>query len=144
MTAFPRLYSDEPCPLDGYQGYSFRVLLNPTGAEKTDWHAGHLGIEGCPDCAKLGTGRGKQGSAEKKYCAACQTARDLLGRAAVAVYGTSHAEGFDFATPEAALASFSQAELPDEFLRWLYALPAALWVARVEDLKKKLPGSSTT
>jgi hypothetical protein len=144
MTPFPRIYSDQPCPLDGYEGYSFRVLLNPTGQEKTDWMQGNLGIEDCDDCAKLGTPRGKQASdapQSKRYCARCQGLRAQLGRATVAVYGTSHAEGFDFSTPESALATFSQDDLPDELLRWLYMLPAALWVARVDDLKKKLPTS---
>lgn len=141
---FPRLYSDEPCPLDGYEGYSFRVLLNPTGAEKNDWALGHPGAEDCVDCAKLGTARGKQGNGGKEYCEPCKTARDRMGRAVVAIYGTSHVEGFDFSTPDAALATFSMVDLPDELLAWLYMLPAALWNARNEEIKKKLPRSSTT
>jgi hypothetical protein len=141
---FPRIYHDIVCPLDGYEGYSFRVLVNPTGAEKTDWALGHLGAEGCADCAKLGTAQGSQRNGGKKYCAACQTARDRLGRAAVAIYGTSHVDGFDFTTPESATATFSMPDLPDEFLAWLYMLPSALWTARSEDVKKKLPSFSTT
>jgi hypothetical protein len=62
-----------------------------------------------------------------------------MGRSAVAIYGTSKVSGFDFATPDSALASFSQADLPDELLAWLYMLPGALWAARSEDVKKKLP-----
>lgn len=136
---FPRIYNDIVCPLDGYEGYSFRVLLNPTGQEKMDWALGHLGTLDCQDCAKLGTNSGKQGNGgSKKYCIACTTARDQLGRAALAIYGTSHVDGFDFSTSAASLASFSMAELPDELLRWLYELPGALWGARTDDLKKKL------
>lgn len=141
---FPRIYTDEPCPLDGYEGYRFRVLANPTGAEKTDWSLGHLGRDGCADCAELGTLTSKQGDATKTYCADCQEGRDRLGRASVAIYGTSHVEGFDFSTPEASLATFSQADIPDELLLWLYMLPQALWAARGEDVKKKLPRSLGT
>jgi len=146
---FPRIYTDQPCPLDGYEGYSFRVLANPTGAEKTDWALGHLGAQGCADCARLGTVRGKGLREPKRYCEACTTARAQLGRSAVAIYGTSRVDGFDFSNPEAALASFSMDDLPDELLAWLYMLPTALWAARSEDVKKKLPpfsptGNSTT
>jgi hypothetical protein len=141
---FPRIYHDIACPLDGYEGYSFRVLVNPTGAEKTDWALGHLGVTDCPDCAKLGTPRGKQGNGDKKHCPACASARDQLGRSAVAIYGTSKAAGFDFATVASALATFSMPDLPDELLAWLYMLPGALWAARSEDVKKKLPSFLTT
>jgi hypothetical protein len=134
----PRIYLDMPCPLDGYEGYTFRVLANPTGAEKNDWAMGHLGADDCAACAKLGTPRGKQGSTIKKYCEGCQAARDRMGRAAVAVYGSSHVEGFDFATPESSLATFSMPDLPDELLLWLYMAPGALWAARAEEIKKKL------
>lgn len=141
---FPRIYQDISCPLDGYEGYSFRVLVNPTGAEKMDWALGTLGARDCPECAKLGTPRGKQGNGGKKYCEACTNARAMLGRSAVAIYGTSKAAGFDFSTPGDALESFSMAELPDELLAWLYMLPGALWSARSEDVKKKLTFSLTT
>lgn len=136
---FPRLYSDEPCPLDGYQGYTFRVLLNPTGQEKTDWIEGNLGIDGCADCATA-----RAAESPSPFCPSCQTARGRFGRATCAIYGTSRTEGFDFSTLEASLASFEQDGLPDELLRWLYMLPAALWVQRNEEIKKKLPTSSTT
>jgi hypothetical protein len=131
---FPRIYQDISCPLDGYEGYSFRVLVNPTGAEKMDWALGSLGATGCTECAA---------PADGDYCPSCQTARDRMGRSAVAIYGTSKAAGFDFATADAALSSFSQADLPDELLAWLYMLPGALWAARSEDVKKKLIFSST-
>jgi len=133
---FPRLYTTEECPIPGYEGFTFRVLLNPTGQEKTDWAFGHLGLENCPECAKL-----QEAGAPKRYCAACAAARAQLGRAAVAVYGTSQVAGLDFSTPEASLASFGMDDLPDELLAWLYLLPAALWATRSDDLKKRLPGS---
>jgi hypothetical protein len=126
---FPRIYTDVACPLDGYEGYTFRVLANPTGAEKTDWAFGSLGDPDCADCK----------ASKRAYCADCTTARDRMGRSASAIYGTSKAAGLDFSTPEASLASFSLAELPDELLAWLYMLPGALWAARSEDVKKKLP-----
>lgn len=141
---FPRIYSDESCPLDGYAGYTFRVLLNPTGAEKMDWAMGHLGIEGCEACARLGTARGKQGSSGKRYCTPCQEARERMGRSASAIFGTSHTDGFDFSTPDTALATFEQPDLPDELLAWLYMLPTSLWAARSESLKKTLSTLLTT
>jgi hypothetical protein len=155
---FPRIYEDASCPLDGYEGYTFRLLCNPTAAEKTDWIMGHLGTDGCADCARSreqGTGDRQQGRKRDSeavpsglspvaYCAACQEARLRLGRGAVAVYGTSHVEGFDFSTPDASLATFELPDLPDELLLWLYMLPQALWAARQEDVKKKLPRSLAT
>lgn len=141
---FPRLYSDQPCPIDGYEGYSFRVLLNPTGAEKDDWAMGHTGAQGCAACAQLGTPRGKQGSERTLYCPDCQAARNRLGRASAAIYGSSHVEGFDFSSCAASLATFGMPDLPDELLLWLYMLPAALWQARTEEIKKKLLTSLRT
>jgi hypothetical protein len=143
---FPRLYSNETCPLEGYDGFTFRVLLNPTAAEKTDWALGHLGAEHCPACAGLNQLPAFDGTAEREaparaYCPSCAEARARLGRSAVAIFGQSQVSGFDFSTPDAALASFSQDGLPDEFLYWLFALPGALWEKRTADLKKKLIGS---
>lgn len=135
---FPRIYTDPPiaCPLAGYEGWSFRVLLNPTGQEKTDWWNGGVGQSDCPNCQATEAGR--------RYCAACQAERDRWGRVLPAIYGTSHAAHFDFSTPEASLASIEQPDLPDEFLAWLLRLPTALWAARMDDVKKKLPPPSTT
>lgn len=142
---FPRIYEDAKCPLEGYEALSFRLLVNPTGAEKDDWAFGHMGVQDCAACAKLGTARGKgTGIPEKKYCPDCATARDRQGRAAVAIFGPSQVPGFDFSTPETSLASFAQADLPDELLGWLYAVPSARWTARYDEIKKKLPSFSTT
>jgi hypothetical protein len=143
MTAFPRIHEDATCPLSGYEGYTFRVLANPTGSEKQDWSLGHLGIAGCPDCARLGTQRGKAAKEmERRYCAACQEARDRMARASMAIFGDSRVDGFDFSSPAASLATFERDDLPDELLLWLYMLPAELWAARIEAMKKQLPFSS--
>lgn len=146
MTTFPRIYEDAKCPLDGYEGYAFRVLVNPTGAEKTDWTFGHLGADGCEACARLNTPRGKPKDSDppKKYCDDCTRARDQMGRASAVIYGTSHTEGFDFSTPAAALATFSDPDLPDELKGWLFWFPSSLWAARLDEIKKKLPGFSPT
>lgn len=134
LIMFPRLYDNQSCPLDGYEALTFRVLLNPTGAEKTDWFHGHLGIDDCAACAALGDG---------VYCADCALARERMGRAAVSIYGKSQVAGFDFTTPDAALATLAQEDIPDELLSWLFLLPGTLWSARSDDLKKKLRSPST-
>lgn len=138
---FPRLYTDPPlsCPLPGYEGYSFRVLLNPTSAEKTDWWLGGVGRRGCADCAAA-----QAADPPRPFCAICQERRDRWGRAFPAIYGTSQVAGFDFTTAESSLSSITAPDVPDEFLSWLFQLPDSLWTARTEDVKKKLLPSSTT
>jgi hypothetical protein len=124
MTAFPRIHEDATCPLPGYEG--------------------HLGISGCADCARLGTQRGKAAKEqpERRYCAACQEARERMARASMAIFGDSRVDGFDFSSPAASLATFERDDLPDELLLWLYMLPAELWAARIEAMRTKLPFSS--
>ena len=141
MTHFPRLYENITCPLVGYEGYTLRVLLNPTGAEKEDWFAGNLGQATCEACAALWKASAAE-SGEREYCPVCTEARARMGRSAVAIYGQSQAAGLDFSAADAALASFEQPGLPDEFLAWLYWAPSALWAARTDDLKKKLTSPS--
>lgn len=136
---FPRLYSDQPCPIDGYEGYSFRVLLNPTGAEKDDWAMGNAGVQGCEACADA-----RKAKTPTPFCEQCTLARDRLGRSATVIYGTSHVKGFNFADTAASLATFAMTDLPDELLLWLYLLPGALWAARAEEIKKKLLTSLPT
>jgi len=138
---FPRLYTDPPeqCPLAGYEGYSFRVLLNPTASEKRDWWLGGIGARDCEACAAA-----RAANPPRPFCAACQERRDRWGRAWPAIYGTSHAAGLDFTSAPAALESITQEDLPDELLSWLIQLPDALWAARAEEIKKKLPTSSPT
>ena len=136
---FPRIYENQTCPLPGYEAMTFRVLINPTGAEKTDWARGHLGRTDCADCQAA-----RNGTGEQIFCVGCSLARDQMGRSSVAVYGQSQVAGFDFTTPAASLATFAQDDLPDELLAWLYLLPGSLWQARSDDLAKKLDSSSRT
>lgn len=132
--AFPCIYEDTACPLDGYEGYTFRILANPTQQQKIDWVLGNLGDPDCEDCKKIeAPGR----------CERHTASRAQFARGALAIYGTSKVSGFDFSSEAAALASFEQ-DMPDEFLAWLYMAPSALWEKRSDDLKKKLTTSSTT
>jgi hypothetical protein len=145
MTAFPRIHEDATCPLPGYEGYTFRVLANPTGSEKQDWSRGlsYLVQSDCADCAALDTRDRKAAKeGERRYCAACQEARAVAGRASVAIFGQSHVEGFDFSTPDASLATFTRDDLPSELQLWLYMLPIELWEARIAAMQKQLPFSS--
>ncbi len=134
---FPRIFDDAACPLEGYAGYTFRVLVNPTAQEKRDWALGDLGAPGCAECEK---GRKIDPSF---FCPSCTERRSLLGRAAHVVFLESKVQGFDFGTEEAALTSFSQ-PMPDEFLAWLYMLPGSVWDRRGEALKKTLSSPSET
>jgi hypothetical protein len=134
---FAPIYSNETFPLGGYDSYIFRVLLNPTGKIKEDWWRGILEDSDCADCAV------KRAADESAHCDRCAALRSRKGRAAVAIYGGTKIQGFDFSTPEASLTTFLQPDLPDDFLGWLLALPDALWMRRSEELKKKLIGSST-
>lgn len=139
---FPTLYEDTPCPMDGYEGYTFRLLANPTQQVKIDWVLGNLGDPECPECQKLnGPARGKPRAdelpTERRHCERHTQARAQFARAAAAIYGSSKVSGFDFSSEAAALASFEQ-DMPDEFLAWLYMAPRALWDRRAEELRKKV------
>lgn len=138
---FAAIYSNETFPLGGYDSLIFRVRVNPTGKVKEDWWRGIVEEPDCRACAELRAGALEV--PDPPYCATCRDLRGRKGRAAVAIYGATSIQGFDFTTPEAALASFLQPDLPDDFLGWLLALPDALWRHRSEELKKKLLGSST-
>jgi hypothetical protein len=147
---FPSIYEDTPCPMDGYEGYTFRILANPTQQVKIDWVLGNLGDPSCPECQKLnGPARGKPKADEpptaRRHCERHSQARMQFARAAIAIYGTSKVSGFDFSDEAAALASFDQ-DMPDEFLTWLYMAPGALWEQRAETLKKRVltPSSSVS
>ncbi len=137
---FPRLYDNATCPLPGYEAFTFRVLLNPTGAEKEDWAFGNLGNPICQECQALRT----ESKDQAVYCGGCMEARTRFGRALLALFGESQVKGFDFSSAAAALASLEQDDVPDELMAWIYLLPQSLWYARSEDLKKKLFGSSPT
>ena len=143
----PRVYLDEPCPLDGYEALTVRILANPTGAEWADWNAGHLGSTGCAECKKVQPApRGKKvqpTTTTRHYCAACQAARAAFGRSIAAYYGPRVLD-LDVSTPEAALAAFDADDvLPDELLAWLIQLPYAVWTRRRRRLGERLGSSST-
>jgi hypothetical protein len=135
---FAPIYSNETFPLGGYDSYIFRVLLNPTGKIKEDWWRGIVEDSDCADCATL-----RATGDDTAHCDRCTALRSRKGCAAVAIYGGTKIQGFDFSTPESAVATFLQPELTDEFLGWLLALPDALWMRRQDELKKKLSGFST-
>jgi hypothetical protein len=134
--------------MDGYEGYTFRILANPPGQVKVDWALGNLGDPNCQECAKLnaparGKPRANESPYEQRYCEKHVQSRAMFARGAMAVYGTSKVSGFDFSSEAATLASFEQ-DMPDEFLSWLYMAPSALWERRVDELKKRVltPSSS--
>lgn len=141
---FPRIHVTETCPLEGYEGYTLRILANPTPANKNDWAFGDLPREGCEDCARLGTLRGKPKAtqAQPHYCAECTAKQQRLARACVAILGETRAGGLDFSTEEAAIATLAQPAMPDDLLAWIYMVPAAVWERRSNDLKKKLTSPS--
>ena len=143
MSAFPRIYENVTCPLDGYEAITMRVLVNPTGATINDWLYGHLGVPFCPDCDTVNTDDGPL-AGPKAYCAACSQARGRFGRALSAAYAESRVPGLDFSTLEAALATLDGDDVPDDFVGWLLSFAPALWKERKESIKKKLPGFSTS
>lgn len=139
---FEPVHQDVGCAL--YPGYTLHVLANPTGDQKNDWWQGHLGITDCADCQAARELAPPDTDQSAIYCAACTTARDRRGRAAVAILGLSRMADFDFSTPEAALVSLARTDVPDDFMGWIYALPSAIWNARTEQLKKTLISPSPT
>lgn len=147
--AIPRVYLDEPCPLEGYESLTVRILANPTGAEWADWQTGHLGITGCAECAKVQPApRGRRAAspaadAPRVYCASCASARDRFARACVAFYGPTVLD-LDCSTPEATLTSLDGDTTPDELLYWLLLLPESVWTRRRAALGKTLGSSSTS
>lgn len=144
------IYSDETCPLDGYDGTAVRVLANSSDRQWQQWRAGHLGQPDCPACAKLAnpTPRGRKAArpapAQPVYCQRCAAARAAYGQAIVTFYGPellSH----DVSTPEAALALFDSDDLlPSEIVIWLQILPGTVRSRRQETLLGNLIGSATT
>lgn len=131
----PRIFVDEPCPLEGYGDLAVRVLANASDAAWRQWATGSLGTPGCPDCAALPDGQ---------RCPACTAARTLYGQAIVTLYGPTLL-GHDVSTPEAALALFDDdAALPSELVIWLQLVPGTVRQRRTEALLPNLTGSATT
>lgn len=154
---FPRVYIDESCPLDGYDGLTVRVLGNATDREWREWAGATLGDPQCAACAALRTedahaegahaeGATHEGAAHegRSYCPACTAARAAWGRSIVLFYGPKLLD-HDVSTPEAALALFDDDNaLPSEIVIWLHLVPGVVRVRRQESLIPNLTGSLTT
>ena len=141
--AFQRIYVTEPCPLDGYDDLSVRVLANATDREWRTWAEGDLGAPGCPDCAKLNepkTPRGKQSAPlgadpwPRRYCESCTKRRQQFGQSIVLFYGPRLLDR-DVSTVDAALALFDDDDaLPSEIVIWLQLLPSQIRDRRTKAL----------
>lgn len=147
----PRIYKPQPCPLEGYEALSVRLLVNPTGRELSDWQLGTLGLPGCTDCEALNAptvARGKKAQpaeapAEWQYCPTCATLRSRKARACVALYGPTLL-GRPCTTEAEALAILDDDDIPTEVFVWLLLLPEQVVNARMEQLRPNSPGSATT
>ncbi len=146
----PRIYKEQACPLDGYDGLSVRLLVNPTGRELREWQVGTLGLPGCEACAKLnqpkvtrGKGTAPAAVTERRYCDACALARALKARGCVALFGPSL---FDrpCTTEAEALAILNNEEIPPELFTWLLILPDRVVNERIDSLLPNLNGSLMT
>ena len=130
----PRIYLDEPAPLDGYEGLTVRVLANASDAEWRVWVQGNLGTPDCEACA----------AATPDRCPACAEARAAFGRSIVTFYGPRLID-HDVSTPGLALALFDDdSALPSEIVIWLQVLPGNLRQRRTESLLGNLASSVTT
>jgi len=146
------IYVNEPCPLEGYEDLSVRVLANSTDRAWQQWCMGNLGSPQCAECAalrqpKVVRGRQKAGNKPQAepnphaYCPACQAARDAYGQAIVLFYGPDLL-GHDVSTPEAALNLFDRDDaLPSEIVIWLQLIPSAVRQKRQESLLGNLISS---
>jgi hypothetical protein len=122
------LYADEKPPLDGYDGYVFRVLQNPSQLVWQEFNDGGLARPAA--------------NASKDDLVRAEVARQQMGRALSAFYGPSKVSGMNFATPEAALATMDDPDLPDELAYWLLTLPMAIVQRRRGLIEKNLYPSS--
>lgn len=131
---FKPIYQNYTCPVD--EAVVVRLLVNPTGAIKTDWATGRIG--GCEDCAR------SEGGEVTTFCATCTAARARMGRAWHAVYGETRADGLDLSAPEKVIPTLTEGDVPDEVVAWLLQLPPTVWAERLRVIEGKLPGSSPT
>jgi len=143
------VYVNEPCPLEGYENLSVRVLANSTDRAWQTWCAGNLGQPGCAKCASLNAPKVPRGRKVVQdfapnphaYCPACQAARDAYGLSIVLFYGPELL-GHDVSTPEAALNLFDRDDaLPSEIVIWLQLIPSAVRQKRQESLLGNLISS---
>ena len=147
----PRVYTEEPCPLDGYEDLAVRVLANATDAEWRCWATADLGAVGCAACQQLNApikrGRRPAAPAEpgpRRYCPDCAARRARYGESVALFYGPVLL-GEDVSTPAAALALFDRDDaLPSEIVIWLQLLPGVVRERRTSDLLGNLTRSSTT
>lgn len=147
----PRIYKPQECLLEGYEGLTVRLLVNPTGRELSDWQLGGLGLPGCTDCERLNTpkaARGKKAQpapapAKRQYCDTCATLRSRKARACVALYGPSLLDR-PCTTEAEALTILDDDDIPTEVFVWLMLLPDQVVNARMEQLRPNSPGSVTT
>jgi hypothetical protein len=134
----PRVYVTEPCPLDGYDSLTVRVLANPTSSEWGTYGVANLGTPGCKACVKR---RSPEGA--PVYCPKCAHERAVFGQSMSLFYGPELL-GADVSTPEAAIAAFENDDLPDELLIWLLLLPHKVWTERHEAIAKNVFTSSSS
>jgi hypothetical protein len=149
----PRVYVTEPCPLEGYDTLSVRVLANPTSSEWRTYGVATLGTPDCEECAKLNVPkvvRGRRASVPTApppspvaYCPKCAEERAVFGQSMSLFYGPSLL-GADVSAPEAAIAAFENDDLPDELLIWLLLLPHKVWTERHEAITKNVFTSSSS
>lgn len=133
----PRIYEAQACPLPGYDGFSVRLLVNPTYRQLDDWRLGTLGTPDCPECAAA------RETTPGAYCPDCTAARERKGRGAAALFGPTLLDR-PCSTPDEALAVIDDDDLPAELVTWLLRLPVAVVNARLEELRPNSTGSSTT
>lgn len=151
----PRIYINEPCPLEGYEDLTVRVLANSTDAEWRQWSLGNLGVPGCEQCAKLRApkvARGKRRAENapapapdpNAFCPSCQAARQAYGQSIVTFYGPTLLE-HDVSSPDRALDLFDRDDaLPAELVIWLQIVPSRVRERRQEQLLGNWTSSSTT
>lgn len=143
LMPIPRVYVEEACPLEGYEGLKVRLLANATDAEWRAWLGGTLGAVGCEACKALNTPAAPTPQ-ERRYCSDCTAAREAQGRSIVLFYGPRVLDE-DVSTPAAALALFDDDDrLPSEIVIWLTILPGVVRNARLDRLLPNSNGSLTT
>jgi len=150
--SIPRVYKAQECPLEGYEGFTVTVLVNPTGRVLREWHSGTLGLPGCEACAKLNQSKVARGKhvpqptapTERRYCAACSAARAMKARACVALFGPALFER-PCTNEDEALAILDDEEIPPELFTWLLVLPDRVVNERIDTvLSPNSNGSATT
>ena len=129
------------------------MLQNPTSALFDDYLNGGLGTEeerrriaAAEAVLSQPPAKGNRAEIAAKATlhelAPVMARRARYARAFSAFYGRSTVPGFDFATPEAALATLESQDLVDELLFWLLELPMAIVADRRASIRKNSRRSS--